>query len=48
MTTNMGLLLSSGVREELDIFIEKYLDSSCFPQDKEPFLRIDAYINPDG
>lgn len=48
LITNIWISLSPIARRELDEFIWQYLDSSGFPRDKEPFLRIDAYINPDG
>ncbi len=46
--TSLGLKMWTQVRDELDRFIEEYLEVSGFPRDKSPFLRIDAYINPDG
>lgn len=46
--TNLWISCSPETRNELDRFIEQYLRLSWFPASERAFLRIDAYINPDG
>lgn len=46
--TNLWLSFSPEVRGEIDRCIDEYLIQSWFPRTEKPFLRIDAYISPDG
>lgn len=46
--TNIWLSFSPEIREEIDRFIWEFLSRSWFPESKPAFLRIDAYIDPDG